>query len=180
MCLAEEIILKSVQFWNFNEEIRVLQNLNGEDRLFQDRQNAHTRNKKLKQTSSLFRQDPFLYEKGVLSVGGRLHKAALAYEVKHPIIVPKKSHSTELLIRHYHNQEQHQGCGMTHNAVRKAGYWIINGRSSVSQATPKVHDLSKATQTSAGPKDDEPPGRTYYSRRIFYIFWYARFWSLVH
>ena len=92
MCLAEEIILKSVQFWNFNEEIQVLQNLSGEDRMFQNRQNAHTRNKKLKQTSSLFRLDPFLDEKGVLRVGGRLQKAALAYEVKHPIIIPKKSH----------------------------------------------------------------------------------------
>ena len=137
MCLAEEVILKSVQFWNFNEEIQVLQNLSGEDRMFQNRQNAHTRNKKLKQTSSLFRLHPFLDEKGVLRVGGRLRKAALAYEVKHPIIVPKKNHLTELLIRHYHNQEQHQGCGMTHNAVRQAGYWIINGRSSVSQQLRK-------------------------------------------
>ena len=138
MCLAEEVILKSVQFWNFNEEIQVLQNLSGEDRMFQNRQNAHTRNKKLKQTSSLFRLDPFLDEKGVLRVGGRLQKAALAYEIKHPIIIPKKSHLTELLIRHYHNQEQHhQGCGMTHNAVRQAGYWIISGRSSVSQQLRK-------------------------------------------
>ena len=97
MCLAEEIILKSVQFWNFNEEIQVLQNLSGEDRMFQNRQNAHTRNKKLR----------------------------LA-------------------------------------------------------ATPKVHDLSKAPQTSASPKDGKPPGRTYYSRRTFHIFWYGRIWSLVH
>ena len=102
--------------------------------MFHNRQNAHTRNKKLKHTSSLFRLDPFLDEKGVLRVGGKLQKAALAYEVKHPIIIPKKSHLTELLIRHYHNQEQHhQGCGMTHNAVSQAGYWIINGHSSVSQ-----------------------------------------------
>ena len=138
MRLAEEIILKSVQFWNFNEEIQVLQNLSDEDRMFQNRQNAHTRNKKLKQTSSLFRLDPFLDEKGVLRVGGRLQKAAVAYEVKHPVIIPKKSHLTELLIRHYHNQEQHhQGCGMTHNAVRQAGYWIISGRSSVSQQLRK-------------------------------------------
>ena len=138
MCLAEEIFLKSVQFWNFKEEIQVLQNLSGKDRMFHNRQNAHTRNKKLKHTSSLFRLDPFLDEKGVLRVGGRLQKAAFAYEVKHPIIIPKKSHLTELLIRHYHNQEQHhQGCGITQNAVRQAGYWIINGRSSVSQQLRK-------------------------------------------
>lgn len=59
--------------------------------MFHNRQNAHTRNKKLKHTSSLFRLDPFLDEKGVLRVGGKLQKAALAYEVKHPIIIPEKS-----------------------------------------------------------------------------------------
>ena len=146
MCLAEEIILKSVQFWNFNEEIQVLQNLSGEDRMFQNRQNAHTRNKKLKQTSSLFRLDPFLDEKGVLRVGGRLQNAALAYEVKHPIIIPKKSHLTELLIRHYHNQEQHhQGCGMTHNAVTPSRSNSESARSVESSADQRK---SKRWQTS--------------------------------
>ena len=58
--------------------------------------------------------------------------------------MPKKSHITELLIRQYHSQEQHhQGCGMTHNALRQAGYWIINGRSSVSQQLRKCTICSK-------------------------------------
>ena len=144
MRVAEEVIFKSVQFWYFGKEIQVLQNLSGKDPMFQNRQNAHTRNEKLKQTSSLFRLDPFLVEKGMLRVGGRLQKATLAYEVKHPIVVPKKSHITELLIRQYHSQEQHhQGCGMTHNALRQAGYWIINGRSSVSQQLRKCTICSK-------------------------------------
>lgn len=144
MRVAEEVIFKSVQFWYFGKEIQVLQNLSGKDPMFQNRQNAHTRNEKLKQTSSLYRLDPFLDEKGMLRVGGRLQKATLAYEVKHPIVVPKKSHITELLIRQYHSQEQHhQGCGMTHNALRQAGYWIINGRSSVSQQLRKCTICSK-------------------------------------
>ena len=134
MRLADEVILKSLQFGYFGKEIRVLQNLRDKDPMFQNRQNAHTRNEKLKQTSSLFRLDPFLDEKGLLRIGGRLQRATLAYEVKHPIVVPKKSHITDLLIRQYHSQDQyHQGCGMTHNALRQAGYWIINGRSSVSR-----------------------------------------------
>ena len=130
---AEEVIIKSVQYWYFGKEIQVLQNISSKDRMFQNHQSAHNRNKQLKQTSSLFRLDPFLHEKGMLRVGGRLQKAALAFEVKHPIVMPKKSHVTELLIRQYHSQERHQGCGMTHNALRQAGYWIINGRSSVSR-----------------------------------------------
>jgi len=88
MRLAEEVILKSVQFWYFGKEIEVLQNLSDKDPMFQNRQNAHTRNEKLKQTSSLFRLDPFLDEKAILRVGGRLQKAALTFEVKHPIVLP--------------------------------------------------------------------------------------------
>ena len=104
---AEEVIIKSVQYWYFGKEIQVLQNISSKDRMFQNHQSAHNRNKQLKQTSSLFRLDPFLDEKGMLRVGGRLQKAALAFEVKHPIVMPKKSHVTELLIRQYHSQERH-------------------------------------------------------------------------
>ena len=70
--------------------------------------------------------------------GGRLKKAALAFEVKHPIIIPKKSHITELLNRHYHSKDQHhQGHGMTRNALRQTGYWKIDGGSSISHQLQK-------------------------------------------
>ena len=99
---------------------------------------------KMKQTSSLFRLDPFLDEKEVLRVGGRLKRATMAFEVKHPVIIPKQSHVTELLIRHYHSKDQHhQGRCMTHNALRQAGYWIINGRSSVSKQLLKCTTCRK-------------------------------------
>ena len=51
MRLAEEVILKSFQFGYFGKEIQVLQNLSDKDLMFQNRQNAQTRNEKLKQTS---------------------------------------------------------------------------------------------------------------------------------
>ena len=101
--------------------------------MFHNRKSAHTRNHKIKQASSLFRLDPFLDDQGLLRIGGRLDKASMAYELKHPVIIPKSSHVTELLIRQYHHKDQHhQGYGVTHNAIRQAGYWIINGRSAVS------------------------------------------------
>ena len=101
MHLAEEVIFKSGQLRYFEKEILLLQKLNEGDHMFQNRNSARVRNEKLKQISSLFRLDPFLDQKGILRVGGRLKKAALAFEVKHPIIVPKKSHIIELLIRYY-------------------------------------------------------------------------------
>ena len=134
MRLAEEVILKALQFGYFGKEIQVLQNLSD--------------------------KDPFLDEKGLLRIGGRLQKATLAYEVKHPIVVPKKSHITDLLIRQYHSQDQyHQGCGMTHNALRQAGYWIINGRSSVSRhlrsapSAASFVDLPKSRRWRTSPQN---------------------------
>jgi len=44
--------------------------------MFQNRQSAYNRNKKLKRASSLSKIDPFLDEKGMLRVGRRLQKAA--------------------------------------------------------------------------------------------------------
>lgn len=104
MHLAEEVILKSVHFWYFGKQIQVLQNLSNKDPMFQNHQKAHTKNEKLKQTSSLFRLYLFLDEKGLLRIEGQLQEATLAYEVKHPIVVPEKSHITELLIRQYQSR----------------------------------------------------------------------------
>ena len=44
MVLAEEVILKSVQYWNFTEEIQTVQSLKDSSCMFQSRQNAHARN----------------------------------------------------------------------------------------------------------------------------------------
>jgi len=58
--------------------------------MFQNRQSAHNRNEKLKQTSSLFILDPFFEERELLRVEGRLQKAALAYEIKNtPLLCPR-------------------------------------------------------------------------------------------
>ena len=76
--------------------------------------------------------DPYIDEDGVLRVGGRLKNADYADQVKHPIILPKGSHVTKLIIKHYHEYTKHQGKGMTLNEIRSRGYWIIGGSSAVS------------------------------------------------
>ena len=57
------------------------------DHIFQNRSSVRVRNEKLKQTSSLFRLDSLLDQKGSLRAEGRLKKAAIAFEVNHPIII---------------------------------------------------------------------------------------------
>jgi hypothetical protein len=85
-----------------------------------------------KMPDSLERLDPFLDSEGVLRVGGRLKPSQLAYGVKHPIILPKLSHITELLVRKCHQEVLHQGRSFTLGKVRESGYWIIGSRGAVS------------------------------------------------
>ena len=97
---------------------------------------SKTINKQTKK--NLHKLDPFLYKDGLLRVGGRLKSSTSPFEIKHPLIMPKNSHMTVLLIRQFHHGKQHhQGYGMTHNAIRQAGYYIINGCSVVSHIIAK-------------------------------------------
>ena len=64
--------------------------------------------------SPLYRLDPFLDEHYLLRGGGRLHKGNFGKDLKHPVILPRKSHVTELIVSHFHQKLQHhlsnQGC----------------------------------------------------------------------
>ena len=68
------------------------------------------------------RLDPFTDCDGVVRVGGRLQRAQLEYLEKHPALLPKGHHVTDLVVRHYHGQVHHQGHQITHGAVRQDGY----------------------------------------------------------
>ena len=125
---------KVIQHHHFGFAIQSLKNLNGNSDKFLDRNTARRRKDVLKKTSCLYKLDPFVDEDGLLRIGGRIRRAAIPPEVKHPLILPKSSHVTDLIVRHFHSKiGHHQGRGITHNAIRQAGYWIIDGRSSVAR-----------------------------------------------
>ena len=67
-----------------------------------------TQGKNLPKGSALVRLNPFLCEQGLLRVGGRLRNAALPYEERFPIIIPK-CHVMTLLIRQVHIGQNHAG-----------------------------------------------------------------------
>ena len=132
---AEVTILKLVQEEAFGSEIELLQAMKNSN--LSERQLAKESKQRIKTTSSLYRLDPFLDEDGLVRVGGRIRRSNLPIEEKHPIILPKKSHVTQLLIRHHHEKVKHQGRGMTMNEIRASGYWIIGGNSSVNSYISK-------------------------------------------
>ena len=87
-------------------------------------------------SSPLSKLIPFLDQNGLLRVGGRLqHCTTLTFGEKHPILLPRKSHLTKLIIRHYHAKTAHQGAAQTLAKIRSCGFWIVKGKSTVSLHT---------------------------------------------
>ena len=127
---AENVIIKSVQCTAFPEELKSLKSSQHAKSL-EDRLVTPPEIKFSPKQSSLYKLDPFLDSQGILRVGGRLRNASLPFEVKFPVILPRRSHVTTLIIRYFHEKIKHQGRGMTLNEIRANGYWIVGGTSAV-------------------------------------------------
>ena len=66
---------------------------------------------------------PFKGENGVIRVRGRVDKAIVSYETKHPIPLPNK-HWTSYLITHHMHQFSH--CGIAATAAKtKQKFWTL-------------------------------------------------------
>lgn len=114
---AEFFIIATVQRAVFSEEIQDLSS-----------KREMTKNS----ANRLHKLNPFLDEKGVLRVGGRLERSSLHTYIKHPAILPSKTHISQLLIDHFHQRVHHQGRGMTMNELRSNGIWILGCSHTVS------------------------------------------------
>ena len=100
---AETLTIKTVQREVYAQEIQSLESLKTQDQ---------TPSVQMRR-SSLYRLQPFLDDRGTLRVGGRLRRAEMEYEEKHPAILPKSSHLTTLIIRHHHEKVDHEGKQIT-------------------------------------------------------------------
>ena len=78
---AELDIIRLVQSQSFKEEFHVLKPLKGD--IAQSRENVRLRKATLKQSSSVFRLDPFIDRDGILRVGGRLRLSKFPEYLKH-------------------------------------------------------------------------------------------------
>lgn len=106
--LSEKIIVKIIQQRHFVREIQELSNLKS------------ITNKSLKVLK------PFLDEYGMIRVGGRLLHADIAYEHKHPLLVPSKTYIVRLLIKKEHLRLLHAGAQNVLANLRLK-YWPIDG-----------------------------------------------------
>ena len=104
---AEILIFKELQRSAFKNEIASL---------------SHKEQKpKLTTQSHLLRLDPFIDDQGLIRVGGRLENSTLPFAVKHPVMLPRCSQVTELIIDHFRERVKHQRKGMTMNEIRSCG-----------------------------------------------------------
>ncbi|XP_054713877.1 uncharacterized protein LOC129223335 [Uloborus diversus] len=93
---AELSLIKEIQHEHFSDEITCLK-----------QEHQISRNSKIRELN------PFLSEEGILLVGGRLQKSTLSFYEKHPIIIPSKTHFTEILVRDAHEKVFHSGMAGT-------------------------------------------------------------------
>ena len=139
---ARRLIVKAVQAKKFKEEIIGL--------------NTHS---KINSSSSIAKLDPYIDGGGVLRVGGRLRRAPeLSEGVKFPAVLPKDSHVTTMIIRHFHEAVKHQGRGMTLSEVRANGYWIVGGTSAVGSIVSKCVTCRKLRAAVHEQKMADLPG----------------------
>ncbi|XP_045502155.1 uncharacterized protein LOC123699276 [Colias croceus] len=110
-----EKCITQVQGIAFEEEIKVLEN-----------------KKDIPKRSPLRTLCPILDRNGILRVGGRIDKAHANHNTKHPIIMPAKSHLTQLLISDAHEKTLHGGPQIMINYIRTK-YWIVRCRDLVKQ-----------------------------------------------
>ena len=68
---------------------------------------------------------PYVDDSGVICVGGRLSRMSDSIHFKNPVILPKNSLFSTLVIRHLYLLTGHGGKGFTLNHVRQCGFFII-------------------------------------------------------
>ncbi|XP_036148482.1 uncharacterized protein LOC118647537 [Monomorium pharaonis] len=81
----------------------------------------------LSRFNHLIRLTPFIDKDGILRVGGRLHFAKIDDETKHPVILPRRSPFTTLVIADAHCRTLHGGTQVTLSFLRQT-YWVLGGR----------------------------------------------------
>ena len=110
---AEHLFVKVTQAQSFQAEIQCLKT-----------------NVDLPMKSSIRCLHPFLDDHGLLRVGGRLSNSMLPKNRKFPILLPRHSRLTEMVIRSRHLRYLHAGPNLIQSMIQRE-YWILRARDAI-------------------------------------------------
>ncbi|XP_054259893.1 uncharacterized protein LOC128984579 [Macrosteles quadrilineatus] len=102
-----------VQLEAFNEDLKQL-----------------TNQKPINKLSKLRNFTPFLDQNKLIRVGGKLNQSTLEYDSKHPLLLPKDSNLSKLIISDSHLRTLHGSTSITLSTIRQR-FWILGGRPAI-------------------------------------------------
>ena len=146
---AEMELIHLCQKGKYAEELKALQD--GKDHVRKD--------------SHIFKLDPCLKD-GVLRVGGRLGRAAMPLEARHPAILHKDDWIAKLILRHIHEATGHSGRNYILAKLRQK-FWIPKACSAIQRIISecnicrRLHARAGEQKMANLPEDrllpDKPP-----------------------
>jgi len=134
-CLTRKIVKSDVEHMN-SARIHLIKT---EQSKFLGNEISFLKNQRDKNVPSLVRNlNLFLDESGILRSRGRISQSIeLNTEVNNPILLPRKSWLTSLIIEEVHLKCKHYGMATTLLNFRKRGYWVSKGRITVKTVLSK-------------------------------------------
>ena len=156
---AETKIILHVQKQSFHEVIESLEVPTNKDAKLKGKSQRRS-------LGPLYKLSPVVDKDGMLRVGGRLDKAPIDFNAKHPLILHGNHYVTTLLVRDCHENIGHSGQNFVLSTLREK-YWIVKGRLVVRKVIKdcmncKKRDAKRGEQIMADlPEDrltpDDPP-----------------------
>lgn len=106
-----------------------------------------SQNKPLSKNTKLLSLNPFVDKDKLMRVGGRLHNADIPYTARHPLIIPRKSRLTELMIRDAHIHTIHGSVSLMQSHLRTQ-FWIIDARNAIRHSIHKCNTCFRYSNPS--------------------------------
>ncbi|XP_055614291.1 uncharacterized protein LOC129760657 [Uranotaenia lowii] len=126
---AENVLWRMAQHGPFFDELSILKH--------NSKLNCTTK-RKLQKSSPLVHVNPFIDENDVIRMSGRLEAAEwLSYDARNPVILPRDSRITYLILDWYHRQHRHANNETVVNEVRQRFY--------VARLRVQIQTLSRKT-----------------------------------
>ena len=92
--------------------------------------------KGIDKNSKLIQLTPYIAERGIIRVGGRIQKAGVTLDQKHPFVFPSRHYVTTLILRQEHLRLLHYGPEHLLSSIRHR-YWPLSGRREPKKITQK-------------------------------------------